>query len=314
VTNEQHGGPDYQHKIDWLANSSLFAAEHGFLISDDSLGNVLVVELKKEDGDTLRHEFSIPRLADVTEIKALGKGPTISDLQLLEVQHGIRLSAKIGWNTDTLTDATVHYGEKELSESSEPQKRFGRQHQVELHNLKADTTYRFVAVSSDLFGRSQVSEPVTFSTRDSLAASPRNDPMYNILPAEKQAVMECRFSRSGSKYFIELDLVQPSSIYVGSKALPRGQRMPADEFHAGLRNLEGSSLRACLNCHTRHDHPLNVSPQKPGISIPTEFPTLPGGRITCTSCHMPHGSDFYFLTRRPPEKELCSNCHKDRGQ
>ena len=280
---------------------------HGFLLPSDKLEDILVVEVHETDGKVSRQEVVLPLLADLAEVDDTGKPPTITELKVLKIQHGVFISTTIGWQTDTLTNAMVRYGISDLSQTSAPSKRFGRQHQVILSLLKPDTTYRFSVVSHDLFRRSQVSEPLTFSTSKPLTTQPDSS---DIPPGGGgQGGIVSSFQRFGTDYFLELKLEQPASVFIGS--VDR-KGLPDDEFHGGLSSEFMISTEACLSCHKAHLHPVNVSPTKPGIVIPPEFPTLPDGRITCISCHAPHSSDYYYFTRKPGTV-LCVSCHLDRN-
>ena len=275
-----------------------------------------MIEVEGADGVLSRQEVTVPKLADLAPVEDSGKAPTISGLQVLQVQQGVLLTAKIGWQTDTIADALVRYGDKDLSQTSQPSMRLGRQHQVVLNTLKADRIYHFTAVSRDLFGRSQVSEPLTFSTSKPLTAV-QPVPPDNQLSNRNITGVASQFQRLGTDYFLELTLDQPSLVSISSRGkteeIKPGEKSSSDkEFHEGLSSMLVTSMKACLNCHDAHPHPLNVSPKKSDVKIPPEFPTLPGGKITCTSCHSPHSSDYYFHLRKPGEKELCISCHQKR--
>jgi predicted CXXCH cytochrome family protein len=302
--------PEKQGKIIWLGETAMPDTHHGFLLPGAGLGGVLVIDVEGADGNLTRQEVAIPTLVDLAEVEDSGKAPTISGLQVLQVQQGVFLSAKIGWQTDTITDALVRYGDKDLSQASKPGMRLGRQHQVVLNKLQADRIYQFAAVSRDLFGRSQVSDPLTFSTSKPLPAMKPVNPGYRSQNSLKAGVVS-QFHRLGTDYLLELTLETPSLVFIGSREKAREVDSSDNEFHEGLSSKLVTSIKACLTCHDAHLHPINVSPNKPGVKIPPEFPTLSGGRITCTSCHSPHSSDYYFHLRKPIE-ELCSGCHQKR--
>ena len=293
-----------QLKINWLGETATPSSQHSFLLPGKKVREVLVVDVSGKAGEFSRHEINVPLLADLAEVKDIGQAPAISGLHVQKAP-GVLLSAIIGWQTDAVTDAMVRYGEGELNQSSAPSLRLGLEHQVVLRNLRANKTYRLIAVSRDLFGRTQESSPVTFSTADIVAAAPSS----SISPPENNAGFVYDFKRLNDDYLLELTFNQPAMAYVGVRGQARSQGgMPVDEIHDGLSSQVMMSMKACLNCHKAHLHPLNVIPTKPGITIPREFPTLSDGRITCSSCHEPHGSDFYFHLRKP-EQQLCASCH-----
>lgn len=306
-----------QQRISWLADSAVLDTSHGFLLRGDKVADTLVVDLQETGGGFSRREIAVPPLADLAEVEDSGKPPVISEVQVLKVQRGVLLSATIGWRTDTLANASVRYGNQDLLQTVEPGSRLGRRHEVVLSNLKPDRIYRYVAVANDLFGRSQTSAAAEFSTSTPYVIPLPPATSGNSLEVGEEAGLDSSFQRFGTDYLLELTLAQPAAVYIGSREGARQQDFSAestramgtdDDYHAGLNSREVISIEACLNCHSAHLHPVKVSP-KTGITIPPEYPTLPDGRITCSSCHAPHGSDYIYLTRKEWHHDLCVGCH-----
>ncbi|MFC1843421.1 cytochrome c3 family protein [Thermodesulfobacteriota bacterium] len=317
-----------QQKVKWLGNSTIADTNHGFVLPGDKVGDTLIVEARGTDGAVSRQKIKMPFLADLPGLQDSGRSPAISDVRVLKVDRGVFLKVVIGWQTDTLADALVHYGEKDLSEKSESRKRLGRKHEVILTKLQPDKTYQFVAVSQDLFGRIQTSEPLTFSTSKPMAAV-QSKLIIKVNPqrGKEETQIASSFKKLGSDYMLELSLERPAALYVGSTGATRKQELSGqkastastaalaknEESHVGLSSEITVSMSACGSCHkynSRATHPINVLP-KPGMTIPSEYPTLPNGRISCNSCHSLHSSDFEFLTRKRGKRELCVGCHKD---
>ncbi len=68
--------------------------------------------------------------------------------------------------------------------------------------------------------------------------------------------------------------------------------------------LKGDPIDVCAACHdaivTERTHPLRVKDPNTGEEL------------TCTSsCHDVHGTDFKFLCKLEPGRELCISCHED---
>jgi predicted CXXCH cytochrome family protein len=301
-------------KVTWLAESSQMGSEHSFVLPGDKLGDKLVVDLRGERERFPRQEISLPLLRDVEEVEKTAAEPKISAIKVLEVKRGVFLSVLIGWRTDALTDAQVHYGVQDLSQRSDRSKRYGHSHQVRLYNLKPDVQYRFQVVGTDLFGRSQRSEILDFSTEKPFE-------MKHAAVASRAAVaMQSSIQRLGNAYLVQLKTDKPTAVFVGSigkfriqKDDPKQPATVAATAHDGLSTGIDLGIAACLNCHRQHaqtTHPVNVLP-KPGMTIPPEYPTLPDGRITCASCHLTHSSDYEYLAIRRGKRELCVGCHKD---
>lgn len=305
-------------KIDWLAESGQAYAEHAYLLVQESLRSLLVVDVPDAHGDLERVELPVPPLEALDDVLDTGSAPNLAALELLSVQKGIFLTAVIGWTTDTLSTAQVHYGEGEkLSQSSAPGKRLGFQHQVVLRDLKPGRTYRWQAQSQDLFGRSQTSEVLNFST-DQPYVAPKLSAETEPRLSGEAAALGHRFWRVGSDYLVTLQFEKPTSVFVGS----RGKvRMPVaepvsepaedgDDVHRGLSSTRIISYIACLNCHAPHMHPVDVATEKPDIQIPAHYPTLEDGKITCVSCHAPHSSEHSLLFREESQQALCAGCHR----
>jgi predicted CXXCH cytochrome family protein len=308
-----------QQKINWLGASDMVDTSHAFLLPAVQVAAGLIVELQGTDGRFSRRQIAVPPLAGLAEVEDSGKPPAISGVQVVRVKRGVFLSATIRWQTDTLTNAAVYYGTQDISQTSGPSNRLGRQHEVILYGLKPDQTYRYSVVSTDLFGRRQAFEILEFSTVNPYTAPL---PTTSLDPIRKrtEAGLDTRFQRLGADYLLELKLAQPAAVYIGSRGASQ-QRLdsgssstsPDDEYHAGLSSAAVISIGACGSCHENQSvatHPVNVYP-KPGMTIPPEYPTLADGRITCSSCHAPHGSDYLYLTRKSGKRELCVGCHLD---
>lgn len=322
--------------IAWLGETSIVDTEHVFLLPGDKAGKILVVESK--GGAAPRQVIEIPLLAELEELEDSGRQPTISEVKVLRVKRDVFLSVTIGWTTDTLTDALVLYGDGKLTQTSKPGKRLGYRHQVVLYDLKPDQSYRFKVVSTDLFGRRQQSEALTFSTEKPLMPEQMAESGQLVLtvsgeqpslPIEgalakkaSQTAVAGRFLRHDRDYLLVLSLGRPAAVFVGTSgdvrqqqtgSIPAAQADRVQASHTGLNGMSERSIGACRNCHrnqARTTHPVNVYP-KPDMTIPREYPTLPDGRITCASCHLPHASDNEYLARKPGKRELCIGCHQD---
>jgi len=92
---------------------------------------------------------------------------------------------------------------------------------------------------------------------------------------------------------------------------------------AGVAAAPVHAGETCLECHELSrqglaPHPMGIDPTGRIPRLPENLP-LPGGRITCLTCHVRHGylasggperaTGTAFLRARPPE--LCAACHRD---
>lgn len=66
----------------------------------------------------------------------------------------------------------------------------------------------------------------------------------------------------------------------------------------------------CIPCHkqTGPSHPSGI---KPSMPVPQGFPLDWAGRMTCATCHDPHGDTPLLIRGGKTGKTLCLSCHKD---
>lgn len=65
----------------------------------------------------------------------------------------------------------------------------------------------------------------------------------------------------------------------------------------------------CLKCHplsTKRDHPINIK----ATVKPEKLPLDSAARITCITCHEPHGKTKEERLLRMQFNTLCRECHK----
>jgi predicted CXXCH cytochrome family protein len=75
-----------------------------------------------------------------------------------------------------------------------------------------------------------------------------------------------------------------------------------------LVRLRAPVIELCLGCHpdraTSADHRVGIEPAMPVRSLPLEE-----GRMTCATCHEPHGLTGRPLLLRADPADLCLFCH-----
>lgn len=75
------------------------------------------------------------------------------------------------------------------------------------------------------------------------------------------------------------------------------------------KELKSPVNELCLKCHplsTQRDHPVNIK----ATVRPVKLPLDSEGRITCITCHEPHGKTGKERLLRMQFNDLCRECHK----
>ncbi len=66
----------------------------------------------------------------------------------------------------------------------------------------------------------------------------------------------------------------------------------------------------CAKCHPTSkgkDHPVDVVSR----IVPADLPLAEGNRVTCVTCHEPHGKNTVDKLLRKKFDDLCVECHKN---
>jgi predicted CXXCH cytochrome family protein len=86
----------------------------------------------------------------------------------------------------------------------------------------------------------------------------------------------------------------------------------AEEPGPGSALLVSDVSTLCLSCHAdqaKLSHPVEMTPS---MEVPDGWPLDPFGRVTCVTCHRPHGPGPAFLLRADGIGErFCRSCHAD---
>ena len=78
---------------------------------------------------------------------------------------------------------------------------------------------------------------------------------------------------------------------------------------ARASKLVGSQEMLCTRCHERAvkiGHPTGFMPKGP---LPAEYPLDWKGELTCTTCHVPHGTEPGLLRGSKRARAMCLACH-----
>ena len=311
-----------EKNIRWIDFSASPALENWFFIPAEKAGpGRLVVSARSNGRQKFLEIFELPAI-ETLPVKAAETGPpVIESVKVRGVYRGLLVSARIGWSTDKLADAEVLYGIDGLRYSVQDAE-LTTDHEIVLEGLKVGREYQYMAISTDMFGNSAVSDSGSFSTANPL---PVPQEKYEE-PRETEIRLAVEFFRNENSYLVRFTANQPVILKVGSvvvksfqadgssvKMINASYTFPAaSPTHMPMRNLDNIS-EVCRKCHDgmfkSGNHVVNRGPS-PGMVIPADYFTSSAGHITCLTCHNPHASDFKYITVKSSEGELCIGCHK----
>lgn len=306
-------------KVSWLRDVQGVAAEHWVLLSTEALGKKLVYKAGDNINRTDLLELSLPPLESLSAMENDGRGPAITDVRVSDVRRGISTTATITWKTDEFSDSMVGYGVS-APDSTKFDGKLTREHEILLIGLDKNRTYRFQVASKDVSGNLSNSDILEFSTGSTfIRDTPRHE--RNFGSAGPVAVTP-RLYRQGNRYLAIFEANQPVALSLGipevtpERVVATVAGAPGEESrsHPVLKSELDTNIHACDSCHAYlkqgYSHPVNVFP-KSGMVIPKEYSLLPDGRISCMTCHVPHGGDFEYRLVKSGKKDLCLGCHTD---
>jgi len=306
-------------KVSWLRDVQGVAAEHWVLLSTEALGKKLVYKAGDSTNRTDLLELSLPPLESLSAMENDGRGPAITDVRVSDVRRGISTTATITWKTDEFSDSMVGYGVS-APDSTKFDGKLTREHEILLIGLDKNRTYRFQVASKDVSGNLSSSDILEFSTGSTfIRDTPRHE--RNFGSAGPVAVTP-RLYRQGNRYLAIFEANQPVALSLGipevtpERVVATVAGAPGEESrsHPVLKSELDTNIHACDSCHAYlkqgYSHPVNVFP-KSGMVIPKEYSLLPDGRISCMTCHVPHGGDFEYRLVKSGKKDLCLGCHTD---
>lgn len=311
-------------QITWLAKDFSQSMDHWFRLEPDYSGNTLIIRAEGGAKKFQQIETTLPDFASLPEIHDDHLPPSISDVRVKGVSRGVLLSATIGWRTDEAADSAVAYGQDDLGNMSPVDTTMTRDHEVVLTGLEPDQTYRFAAVARDMFGNESRSPEFTLSTARVFGG--QGGEQSESGRAGGQLTIEKQIDKLSGQYLIRVSANHPVTTMLGipaagekKESLKRTNSVVAEglpEGHAPLSDPYMLTTKVCFTCHPETEgilsHPIDVYP-KNGMLIPPDYRTLPDGRLSCMSCHMPHASDYEYRITRPSKKALCLGCHRNFG-
>jgi predicted CXXCH cytochrome family protein len=193
---------------------------------------------------------------------------------------------------------TPRYGEWTSTGDS-----YGLGHRVTLTGLRHGKKYHYRVMARDVWGNMAYSGDHELDTTLDTGDEKRAEVDKGVPVFEDGSVVRTEdglfvFSGSASK---------PSKVILKLQEL----RKEKDKEHGlGFLSEEYSKIDVCVKCHHQGiSHPVGVSASGPDVKTPEGLPTLPGGIITCVTCHFPHGGEKQYFARMDFMRDLCIKCH-----
>lgn len=313
-TTEQQGN---RRGIRWIKRELSPALTRWYKVPADMVSRSLFIEAYANRGKVLTQFLKVPPQDELQKYNNERTPLKISNVKVVSVCKGVFITATISWETNTVASSSVLYGTDELNFSSGTHK-LTTSHQVALTGLSPRTTYQYRILSEDVFGNKTASDVFTLSTSSffSVAAEQPLGAVKDI--GDVQIKMD--IYNIDEDYLIKIGANQPVKLNLGAtpalrKTEPGETESPSNKpqeiRHILTVDKFNLNLSTCYSCHHNYldsrNHPVNVFP-KLKMKIPSEYPTLADGRISCMSCHTSHASNTEHRLIKPP-KELCEGCH-----
>ncbi|MEN8134802.1 MAG: cytochrome c3 family protein [Thermodesulfobacteriota bacterium] len=306
----------------WTGKNLIPATSHWFEFKSAENPATMILEASYGSMVRLYREIPLPPLDNLTDVTDVyGQNPPkIYNVTVPEVKKGIFLSASISWQTDRPTGSMITYGVGKLQQNTPLNNRLQTEHLETLSSLEADQTYRFRITAEDAIGNRTDSDIFKFSTTTTfskLAKKPVPKDCCLVAPLG----LKSKFFRKGDRYLVNITVIRPVKLLFALL----GQKCPITEApnepetldeqpqttkHIITNKEETTTFIICKTCHRDFicRHPVNVYPKR-GMKVPSDYPTMADGRVSCISCHAPHASDHQYRMIKDHRQELCIGCH-----
>lgn len=228
---------------------------------------------------------------------------------------GVFPEATISWTTNFYAATTLEYGtslsygNKVTTGSSGVA--YYKEHVARLPELKRNKTYHFRITARDVTGRIFKSEDRSFTTRKNVK---HKEVTLRPLSGNSNPVIEGIKVLSSADGIVGVVVTTSKPVRVALKAREDKETDSAAEVarHGkGFLSPKASRVDVCVGCHNQGiSHPVGITANTRTTKVPEGLPTLPGGIITCNTCHTPHGGNLKFFARIDfDDATMCAQCH-----
>jgi predicted CXXCH cytochrome family protein len=228
--------------------------------------------------------------------------------------EGIFPEATISWETNVYATTTLEYG-LTLSYGSKAftgkrRVAYYKKHVARLPELKRNKTYHFRITARDVSGRLFKSRGQSFTTKESVKYNSAAQQSLEDTPPVIEGIKLLR--SAGGKVGVVVASSKPVRVTLNARENKSSNDSKLVVRHgAGLTSPKTSRVDVCVGCHNQGiSHPVSITANTRTTRVPTDLPTLPGGIITCNTCHYPHGGNLKFFARIDFEDTtMCAQCH-----
>jgi len=230
---------------------------------------------------------------------------------------GIFPEATISWTTNVYATTTLEYGTDQgygyKAFTGKPRVAYYKKHSARLPQLKKNRTYYYRITGRSVSGRLFKSRPQRFVvTAGGAKGHKALEPPVQEEDLEP-VIKEVRPLRSGGgKLGVIVTVNKPVRVVLKAREEKEaGLSAEVDGHGKGFISPKATRIDVCVECHNQGiSHPVGITANTDTTKVPDGLPTLPGGIITCNTCHTPHGGDKKFLARIDfKDTTMCTQCH-----
>jgi predicted CXXCH cytochrome family protein len=229
--------------------------------------------------------------------------PVIDGVKVEELKIGVFAQATISWTTNVYTTSVLEYGSTpEYGERTSSGDSYGLTHRATLVGLRHGTSYHYRAIARDIWGNVRRSKDHILDTtlateggkrRDEDKGEPILDGLKVFKTEDGLVLLHGRASKLSRVVLKVQELIKEGK-----------------EHGMGFLPERYTKIDVCVKCHPQGiSHPVGIRSKGPDIKTPDKLPTMPGGVITCVTCHLPHGGEKEYFARMDFERDICIDCH-----
>lgn len=301
--------------IEWLAESFVENKQQSALLPLDVSSGEIIIKLWYKDRTKRQDEISCPAIGNIQ----LGQAPNsieISQLHRQSYNDQLMPRTTLHWTTNVPCRCKILYRTDNNDYEKDEDDFYTVNHLQEIKNFNAqDTT---ISIHCESLYRQQSEIPYLPLEEIELIRGEVTSP---VQPTTDYTT---NFRRMANAIELEIVTLQPATVAIGrieqkqkttsTEVSPQLQTLhvSTEKDHQPLSDKKQVNTTICYKCHrstvTGASHPINVT-APPGMIIPSRYPLLSDGKLTCMTCHSRHASNNEARLLMEGKKELCTGCH-----